>query len=424
MTAPERIAHWLELPWLNRGRLVFYSAAICLLFLAFTALWTALALAHGLVDPVGIPFGHVFIEFWAAGKAALGRDPAAVYDFPAFLALQRTAVGGVRALYPWHYPPLLLLFLPPFALLPYLAAVPLWYGCNLAAYLALARRLAPAPQLLWTALAFPGALIAFHVGQFGFALVAAFGWALLLLDEVPLLAGLLIALLAVKPHLFLLVPLALLAARRWTAFAAAALGVLALSLASWLIFGSEVWLAFLADIRLFEKSHVLLSGAHAPPAEGENFLLWNWQPSVFVMAETLGLPQALAAALQAATAIAAAAAVIWAWRGHAPRTLRSAALVAAGLLVPPYLYNYDLVLLILPIAWLGWHGARHGWLPGEKLALLVAWLSPGLVTPLAGLLGVQLGPLLLAGVLWAICRRIAYERRVASPLLIAGWQWR
>jgi hypothetical protein len=81
------------------------------------------------------------------------------------------------------------------------------------------------------------------------------------------------------------------------------------------------------------------------------------------------------------------------------------------------------VLLILPIAWLGWHAARHGWLPGEKFMLLAAWLLPGLIVPLAAILGMQAGPLLVAAFLGMLCRRIAHERSLArrsGPLALEG----
>jgi len=250
--------------------------------------------------------------------------------------------------------------------------------------------------------------------------VAALAWGLLLLEERPLLAGGLLALLAVKPHLFLLVPLALLASRRWRALGSAAAVLLVLIAASWLAFGGASWRAMIADLGGFESAEKLMPPTTGNAAAVEGFLLWNWQPSVFVMALALGLSRGMAALAQAATALAAAGAVVWAWVGPGPRTLKAAVLVVGSLLVSPYLYNYDLVLLILAIAWLGWHGARQGWLRGEKLMLLVAWLLPGLVVPLADLLGVQAGALPLAAFLALLCRRIAHERSLSGTPAAAG----
>jgi len=412
MTAAGRFVRWRELAWLNRERLTFYPAALFALYVVFAGLWTALTVTHGMIDPVGIPFGHVFIEFWTAAKAALGPTPSAIYDFPSFYAMQKAVIAAVRPLYPWHYPPVLLLFLLPFALLPYLWAVPLWYAAGLAAYLTLGKRLALERHFLWLGLAFPGALLTLHTAHFGLLLVAAFGWGLLLLERRPFVAGAFIALLAVKPHLFLLVPLALLVSRRWAVFSAATLGVLLLIAASSVVFGADIWLALFDNIRAFGHAQTSLRGTTG--LNSDVFILWNWQPSAFVMARQLGLGSPLAYLAQGAFALAGAVAVVWAWRSPAPQPLKSSALVVANLLATPYVYNYDLVLLILPIAWLGWHGARHGWLRGEKLALLLAWLFPGLVIPLAALLGMQIGAVLIAAFLFVICRRIACEGSTAK----------
>jgi len=57
-------------------------------------------------------------------------------------------------------------------------------------------------------------------------------------------------------------------------------------------------------------------------------------------------------AAQALLALAAAAAVIVAWRGRASTTAKGAVLAVASLLFSPFLLEYDLVLLAIPIAWL------------------------------------------------------------------------
>jgi hypothetical protein len=142
-------------------------------------------------------------------------------------------------------------------------------------------------------------------------------------------------------------------------------------------------------------------------------------PTAFVAARLLGATAFEGYLVQGAVGCAAAALLIWAWRGPAARPLKYSVLVVANLLVTPYVFNYDLVLLILPIAWLGWHAARSGWLRGEKLILFVAWLSPALVTSIAVLTGFQPGIVLPSLLLWGICRRIAFERASAHfPLSV------
>jgi hypothetical protein len=81
-------------------------------------------------------------------------------------------------------------------------------------------------------------------------------------------------------------------------------------------------------------------------------------------------------AIHALVAAAALASVLYAWSRTCSFALRAAVLVVASLLVPAYLYDYDLVFLGLAIAWFGVHGHRAGWLRGERELLVLLWLMP------------------------------------------------
>ena len=80
------------------------------------------------------------------------------------------------------------------------------------------------PLLL--ALAFPAVYVNLAHGQNGFLSAALLGGSLLILDQRPKLAGVLIGLLAYKPQFGVLIPLVLIATGRWTVIAAAAATVL------------------------------------------------------------------------------------------------------------------------------------------------------------------------------------------------------
>ena len=109
----------------------------------------------------------------------------------------------------WHYPPTFLLAVLPFGLLAYPAALAaftsaepaLWYGAwcagSRADRRALDRRAAA-----------PAGLINLLDGQNGFLTASLAGFALLCCAA-PGLAGVLIGLVAIKPHLAVLFPLAL-----------------------------------------------------------------------------------------------------------------------------------------------------------------------------------------------------------------------
>ena len=68
--------------------------------------------------------------------------------------------------------------------------------------------------------------------------------------------------------------------------------------------------------------------------------------------------------------------LVWLWTGNCSYRLKAAALVICGLVATPYLFDYDLTLLGIGIAWLATEGIERGFLPFEKSALVLAWLAP------------------------------------------------
>ena len=193
------------------------------------------------------------------------------------------------------------------------------------------------------------------LGQNGLLLASVWILAALAYPRRRLVAGLLFGLLSVKPHLALLIPLALLAGRDWralTGFALAALGVHGLALA---LFGWGALHGFLAMLPLF--------GALA----ANGLTGWDKMGSVYAALRLAGAAPAIAWTAHGAIAALAIGVTLRAWRRGADPALRVALLAAATLLVSPYLYVYDQLVLIVPIAWL----VRAG--VGERtLALLYA----------------------------------------------------
>ncbi|MGO9578952.1 MAG: hypothetical protein ACLP2P_06000, partial [Desulfobaccales bacterium] len=104
--------------------------------------------------------------------------------------------------------------------------------------------------------------------------------------------------------------------------------------------------------------------------------------------------------------LAAVAVLIWGWRVGAP-PLRKALLVLLTLLFTPHAFYYDLTLLALPLAWIGWEGQTRGWLPGEQTILTLAWLLPFLMIfrLLEINLTLPLAPLILLALVILVLRR-------------------
>src|SRR5207249_3182068 len=200
------------------------------------------------------------------------------------------------------YPPTFLLIVLPLGFLPYPAALAAFVLGTAALWAALVRRVLPDPRAWIVAAALPAGLINLLDGQNAFLTAALAGFALIWLDRRPVSAGVLIGLLAVKPHLAVLFPLMLLAERRWRSIAAAGVTMLALGAASVAAFGWAPWAAFLRHLPISQA----MADAGAVP--------WGTMPSAYVFALSLGAPLALAGLLHAAVALFAGFAAWRAWR--------------------------------------------------------------------------------------------------------------
>ena len=389
---PRALAQILDLPWLDAGRANAWVRILAVISLAVGVAW--IALSRGGVDPGGKPLGTDFLCFWGAARLVLdGAPPGAVYDTARLAAVEaaRFPGAGVTA---FPYPPSFLLICLPLGLLPYLAALAVWLGATGLAYWRVARAwLGEAKGLALPVLAFPAVLINAGHGQNGFLSAALFGGGALMLRRRPWLAGLCLGLLAFKPHLGLLIPVALLASRNWRAFAGAALAVVGLAAASVLAFGPDVWRAYPAAFSAMRLN--VEQGLIAPEK----------LQTLFAALRLWGAPLVAAYAAQAALALGAAAAVgAFAWRRPDSPAL-GPVLIAASLIASPYLFDYDLVLAAVPLAWLLADGQARGFRTGDKAVMLAAFVLPVASRLLALDAGLAIGPFVLAVLLAVTLRR-------------------
>jgi alpha-1,2-mannosyltransferase len=197
-----------------------------------------------------------------------------------------------------------------------------------------------------------------------------------LLPKRPLLGGVLLGLIVVKPQLGIVLPFALAAGREWRAFAGAALAAAGALLFGLLVFGWQSYQAWFGNAQLY--SSVVADGLAG----------WQRMASVYAALRFDGLGAAPAWIAQGTVAVAALATCCLIWLRSADWGARAAALAAATALASPYLFGYDNLLLIMPLAWLLARG-RH------QALLLLCWLllALGLMQALGWAGGPNLAPL-------------------------------
>lgn len=391
--------------WITPERVRGYSTILLIAYFVAAAVWLVLMGRNQWIDPYGKPLGYDFLTFYAASDMARMGDPAGAFDMTKIYAVEVAAVPANRSVFLWHYPPMFQLLIAPLAYMPYGLALGGWLALTLALYLLLVRKISDHPWALLVGAAFPAVFVNVMHGQNGFLNTALLGFGLLLLDRRPWLAGVCIGLLVYKPHFGVLLPLLLAVQGRWKTFASAAITAVAFCAAAYMAYGIEPWLAFFKNFKLV--SHILEVG----------FLPWAKIPSVFVMLANVGVPMTIAYAAHFAVAAALAVATVIAWRRPGPQRLKVALAVPAILAVSPYCFDYDLVLLALPIGLLADYGRRAPLPAGARLAMVFAFFAP-LLPPLAERTHLQLMPiavLLLYAVIW---RTLVLEREgVAAPPL-------
>lgn len=398
-----RFTSWLRDPsWLTVKRVTFYSGVLLVAYLA--AAISQLFHAHHLMFASGTCVGGDFVNPYAASIAALKGDPASVYDIHR-QHLQEVAVMGGKdfGVLGFHYPPMYLLIVLPLSMLPLIASWVVFEAVTLGGYLAVLRRIAPVPLGLWLAITFPAVIINFMCGQNGFLTTALIGGGLLLLDRWPLLAGFLFGLMAYKPQFAILIPLALIVGRRWRALIATAISTILFAAISLAVFGAPAWRAFLGSIA-FTQNIVLERGAIDFPT----------LQSIFGAIRMWGGGVEVAYVFQAVVAIYAASAVVWVWQTRRPFALKAATLAVGSLMVSPYVLQYDLVLLALPIAWLAMEGFEKGFLPYEKAVLSVAWILPRVSLPVSQSAKIPIAPIVIIALLTAILRRASHREPAAD----------
>jgi len=356
-------------------------------------------------DGTTLVVGRDFLNYWMYGRMTGASDPGRFYDLATYNGELAALLGPGYPGQNLPNPPSFMLVAWPLAYLTYLPALLCWtlLGVGTFGWIA-ARRIADRRLLIALALS-PAAVLALISGQSTFftaaLLIAIFEW----LDRKPVVAGLLIGLLTLKPQLGLLLPVMLVASGRWRVFLVAAIATLAIVAATAALYGPQVWIDYV--LKSVPTQNLMLTD---PAMMGAPFM-----PTIFMNARVAGASYELAMAVQAAFAALAVGAVFWAfrWRKAADPHLLAALFLACSIFTPPYFAIYDLLALTMVALMLLAAGKLDE--SGRRIVQLVYWLpliqiglgtlhvpGPGLIAPafaiyaLTRLRGTQAAPQLVA----------------------------
>jgi hypothetical protein len=314
-------------------RFVLAALAVMVLFKTFRfGRWTSWKV-HELSD---------FDAFYIVAQQIWRGQLDLVYRFETLVKLQAEAFNGGTSFMPWTYPPQFDLLVAPFALLPAGIAYLLFVTATLTTYLLILRAIAGRNFAHILVVMFPALAITVGCGQNGFLTGALIGLVCLNVERRQVLAGLALGAMVIKPHLAIAAGVYMLATRRWVALATATMVVLASSLVCTLVFGWQIWTAWLGAIR---ESAIFLERGFYP--------LFR-MISAYAALGRAGVPPAFAFWTQAAVASLALSAIVLAVWLSAARKMSPAfplgITAMVSVMVSPYAYDYDLPMVGIGLA--------------------------------------------------------------------------
>jgi arabinofuranan 3-O-arabinosyltransferase len=346
-------------------------------------------------DENGLGIPTDFVNVWSAGRLVMDGHPALAYDWDIQKQVQIAVLGqSYEGNFAWHYPPPFLFVALLLAHFPYAVAFVGWAAVSFVPYLAAMRAIVGRSFGFLLAAAFPVVFTNTLVGQNGFLTASLIGGTLALMPRWPVLSGVCLGLLSYKPQYGLLFPLVLIAASQWRVFVSAGVVAAMLAAVSWLAFGTESWQAFVHWMPMFNQA--FLVEGRAP---------WGKMQSIFALTRYFDGPDAFAWTLQWIMSASVAIVLVAVWRSRKVQyNLKAAALAAGTLLVTPYLFLYDEMVLAIAVAFLVRAGLDEGFerheVPALGLVAALLMIYPYLGAPtgfaatlvVAALIGYRIGP--------------------------------
>jgi hypothetical protein len=313
-------------------------------------------------DKTTLVVGRDFLNLWMYGRALFDAEPARFYDVVTYNAELAKLLGPGYLGQNWPNPPTALIVMAPFGLLDYFPALAAWFAASLLAFYLAGRREISDLRILAIVLISPAALLCVISGQSSLLTTAALLTVFASLDRRPVLAGVLIGLLTVKPQLVILFPFALVASGRWRVFCAAAFTALALVAASIAIGGIAGWQDYVVKALPLQREVLQDPTGIAMP----------FHPTIFMNIRGV-IGNRVGEIIQLIFSFAAVVAVSTAFRarlGADPRQLQ-ALFFACTVSASPYMGAYDLLPLTFTAVALIAEEKLDA--PGRRLAQLVFW---------------------------------------------------
>lgn len=327
-----------------------------------------------------------FVNYWMAGHLAMSGNAADLFGSQAGYFAHLSATFGDQL--PWHnwsYPPHYVLLMLPLGLLGYKFGLVAFLAATGYFFLKALRAFCGEGGWLPVAAASPFLVVNVFTAQNGFLIGGLALYCLHFRQARPIVSGIFLGLLTVKPQLGLLFPILLLVERRWIVLLSATGTIAVLVALSAALFGTAAWHGYLSVVIPYQALVMAeLKGSFV-----------TMLPSVYGAARLHDIPAASAMLLHMVVAIPVAVLTFLAFSITRSMRARDYTLLTATFLVMPYALCYDLGMLAAAVAIFVRAGGDRGRHAAAKQILLALVMFVPVSMLALGAAGIPIAPLLL-----------------------------
>ncbi len=289
------------------------------------------------LDTLNLILGRDFLNFYHYGIAAWEDNPAKYYDTTYYDGVLTKFFGGHDYTYQqWSYPPHYMLIAAPFALVNYYVAFVIFITLSLYLYwkyIVNTFKEDAYQSAFWLT---PLLFLFIICGQLSAIIAVLFVIIFNQMDKRPIIAGLLIAMLTVKPQVGLLLPVFLMLTGRWKVFFGATLGTISFFLASVFIHGIEPWITYL-EVGAPAQSEVLIS---LPEVTA------GLMPTALINFFTAGFGFTASTIIHVIVVVSALIATIYICKKTTDKFWQYSIFLTCTFLLTPYLMMYDMLIMV------------------------------------------------------------------------------
>lgn len=331
--------------------IALYVFTALLAYSGIKSLIDSLKPADGLMGLYGQYVGRDFVFFYAAARHAVTGNIADLYNNYWVSNTSGSIIpelgNQILSYWGWLYPPHYLLLLAPLGFLPYYFALALWLAISVVFPAFVLWHFWKMRGALWLATILNiNVIYCLSMGQNTLIFAAITGMGIASLQKRPMLAGICFAVLSMKPHFALLIPLALILGRYWQVLIYTIAITLLLMAVTGLAFGWDVWAMAIAHFNSVQNVSLASDIWFFSIYSAYRALLELSLPNIYAW---VGYFIVAAFALYGFGKI---------WLGKHDSATKWLAFAVAVVLFSPYSLAYDAAWLVLPV--MAWFSNRSG----------------------------------------------------------------